>query len=228
MKSIPRLAVGFPSAPRIRFQHRRGEVLGYTVEHHFDRRRPEAAHRTAIPATQEFFDLFLAGGPLPPESPYHPGGQFISLRQRTIGLFGLRGDVGVLPGSYPERQKVILRNREASFEIRHRIGRNHSMHQPHRSLLEGSGRCSVACAFDAAVGWVRGGGNNPGLFQRPAIHPGAVTVTVDQENRPVGNDTIEILAGRRASREGIHGPSCTKNPRLVRVLIGIGSDGLQV
>ena len=64
--------------------------------------------------------------------------------------------------------------------------------------------------------------------QRRAVHPGGVDVTVEEEDRPVRDDRVEVLLAGQTIREILHGPAATDHPRLVRMVGCKPGDGVEI
>jgi hypothetical protein len=98
-----------------------------------------------------------------------------------------------------------------------------------RPLVQGPGRLPTAgVAFDPAVVRVGGVPTDAADLQRPAVHPRAVHVAVEKEDRAVRDDGVEVLLAGRPAPEVLHGPAAAEHPRLVRVGRRIRGDRVEV
>ena len=64
----------------------------------------------------------------------------------------------------------------------------------------------------------------PASSSAAAVDPGAVTVAVGEEDRPVGDDRVEGLTRRGAAREVLHRPAAADDPLEVGVRRGVRRD----
>ena len=99
---------------------------------------------------------------------------------------------------------------------------------------------SIACSWSIPTGvpsgsrsirplaGIRGRGGDPGELQGARVHPGAVSVTVGEEDGPVGDDRVERLAAGDAAGECLHRPAVADDPLAIRVGGGVGGDGREV
>ena len=223
--------VGVTAAPvAVGLEHRAGVVLQHAVGHDLDRGRVEARRAAGLAQGAQLVDLLEAASPVPPQRRDHPAGELPAVGQRPVSLHRLRGHPGVLPAGDAERVQVPLRLEDAFLPA----GPVRCRHQPglvvvRRALVQGPGRLTGrGVALDPAVGRVGGVAVDAGDLERLAVDPGAVHVAVHQEDRPVGDDRVEVLLARRAAGKVLHRPAAAGDPRLVRVRCGVRGDGGQV
>src|SRR5215211_3717090 len=101
-------------------------------------------------------------------------------------------------------------------------------HELHRPLVERSAGFSAVVAFDAPVARVRSVAIDARELERAAVHPRAVTVAINQEDRSVRYDLVEHGALWRSARESVHPPSGAFDPFRVGVLARVTGDRLLV
>ena len=218
---MPALSVGIAVGVEVGRQRRRGEVLDDAVLHDLHARRREPSDRGACAGVHESLDLLEAAVPIPPERPDHPGGELTVVRrahvrvQRAIAV--VDPDDRVLPRGDAERVEVRLRDAEPGRVVLVGVDRRDGGDEAHRALVQRARRLAVGVAFDAPVPRVRRVARDPGELQRARVDPRAVSVTVRQERRPVGDDRIQRFLRRRAAGEDVHVPSAAQDPRRVRV-----------
>ena len=211
-------------------EHRAGVVLEHAVAHDLHGRRMEPADGAAIPPRDELTHLLDAAVPVPPERPDHPGGELAALGERAVRLLRGRRDPGVLPPGDAEGVEMLLREqdrplplllwRRGEVGIRERVG---------GALVQGAGRLAGrGIALDPPVPRVGGLARDVAGLQGLRVHPRSVDVSVQQEDRPVGNDVVEQLLRRRAAREVGHQPATAEDPGLFGVGLRVGGDRVSV
>ncbi len=99
--------------------------------------------------------------------------------------------------------------------------------QRHRPLLEGARRGTVGASLDSAIGRIGGAIVQTGDLEGAAVDPGAVAVSIGEEDGSVGNDRIEIFPHGGSTGEGPHRPTAAEDPLLLRVVGDICGDRLE-
>ena len=147
----------------------------------------------------------------------------------AIRLQRRRGHPRVLPPRDAQRVQVALRLEDRVLPLPARRRRDDvGVEGVRRTLVQAAGRVAVVVALDAAVPRVRRVAGDAAQLQRPAVDPRPVHVLVEQEHRTVGHDRVEVLLARKAAREALHRPAAAEDPRLVRVLVGVPRDHVEV
>ena len=94
--------------------------------------------------------------------------------------------------------------------------------------MERPGRVAVGVALDAAVRRVGRLPGDAGDLERAAADPGAVVVTVGQEDRTSRDDGVQVDGQRVAVGERRHRPAAAEDPLVVRPPVGVGADRREV
>ena len=217
-----------PKAVEVWLEQRRAVVLDDAVQHHLDRRRPEAAERAGAPPLDELLDLFRASLAIPPVAGDRPAGQPPALGEEAIGGEVSGGHPGVLPGTDPEALEVGLGEREPAHEVLGRRGRKAAADHLQRPLVERPARLPVRIPLDPSVGRIDGIPVDRGDLEGPTVHPGPVPIAVDEEGGAIRDHPVERLAGRRAAGECRHRPAVADQPGAISLRLGVGLDGLEV
>ena len=106
-------------------------------------------------------------------------------------------------------------------------GRRHRLaDQAHRRLLEGAGRLAARVADDDPVGGIGCEPGDAGGAKGGGVGPAGMAIVRDQIGRAIGHQTVEHLPCRQSAVEGRVAPAPAADPRLRRVGLGPGAQGL--
>ncbi len=95
-------------------------------------------------------------------------------------------------------------------------------------LVERAARRAVRVALDPAPGRVGGPGGDPGQLERARVHPGAMDVAVDDVDRAIRHDHVEVFAAGRAAGELVHVPAGAEDPARLGVCSRVVGDRLEI
>ncbi len=225
--------VGRATAPvEVGLEHCGCVVLRDTVEHDLDRAWRKAPDTTISALLDEFRYLLTTAVAVPPQGSHDSGGEPTAEGQLAVGLkeVALLKDVtdgGVLPSGDPEAQEMFLGKAQSRQCLSNcRLGEE-TTHQAGRPLVQCPRRESIGFPLDSTVRWVRGLRSDACSAQGRCVGPRAVRVSVRQERRPVGYDTVEHSARRRTAGEVRHAPAGSHDPRQFRMRLRIRCDRRQ-
>ena len=217
-----RVVGGQPVRIQVGRQGGRREVLDHAVLHDLHRGRREAPHGPSCPGVDESLDLLEPAVTVPPQCPDDTSGEFSAGRCRDVRVEGpvttvVLGDVRVLPRRDAERVEVALRDSEPGRVVLVRVDGSDRRDEAHRSLVQRARGLAIGGAFDAPVPRVRRVARDARQLQRARVDPRAVSVTVRQERRTIGDDGVERLLRRCPAGEHVHVPAAAEDPRRVGV-----------
>ncbi len=166
---------------------------------------------------------------LPPERAANPRDELArasgrDVRVVRVGVAEVAADDGVLPCRHPVREQVTLAFEECCDAVVQRLLGQHPEQQRHGTLVQRAGRLAVRVTLDAAVYRIGCLTGDPRQFERAAVDPCAVVVSVGQVGGPIGDNAVEVLLSRRAAGERGQLPAGPDHPRRGWVPGGIVAD----